>query len=316
MSMRWNLVFCAMSSAASTLVVAHDAGGAAELAAWLKHSLAPQRCDFLLAGPAATVVPAMLGAVSVLDPSAVELSRYTRVLTATSGAADWERQVISRARHQGVPVTSMLDHWVNYRERFLLDGKPVYPDSIWVVDRYAEAIAGAIAGFPPVTRVDNHYLRDQAAEIARLEHRGAAVHGGEAGIVKLLYVSEPADGNGYCEFQALESFLGYLSINSRQDDTSYRLRLRLHPKEPANKYAALMKRYDGRLCPQSSHTRSLAQDCAWSDWVVGCQTKAMVVALAAGKKVFSSLPPEAPPLALPHRGIVRLFPASAQSSLS
>ena len=32
---------------------------------------------------------------------------------------------------------AFLDHWTNYRERFLLDGSPVLPDELWVGDEHA-----------------------------------------------------------------------------------------------------------------------------------------------------------------------------------
>jgi len=40
--------------------------------------------------------------------------------------------------------------------------------------------------------------------------------------------------------------------------------------------------------------------------VVGCESFALVVALAAGRRVCSTLPPWAPPCRLPQPGIVRL----------
>ena len=41
-------------------------------------------------------------------------------------------------------------------------------------------------------------------------------------------------------------------------------------------------------------------------WVVGCESQALVVALAAGRQVWSSLPPWAPPCRLPQAGVQRL----------
>ena len=45
---------------------------------------------------------------------------------------------------------------------------------------------------------------------------------------------------------------------------------------------------------------------AWSDVVVGCETYAMVLALAANKRVISSLPRYAHNCRLPYKNIERL----------
>jgi hypothetical protein len=47
---------------------------------------------------------------------------------------------------------------------------------------------------------------------------------------------------------------------------------------------------------------------------VGCESMALVVALAAGREVFSSLPPWAPPCRLPHAGVRRLHTRSPQAA--
>ena len=56
-----------------------------------------------------------------------------------------------------------------------------------------------------------------------------------------------------------------------------------------------------------SEGRTLAEDFAWADTVVGCDTMAMVVALAAGRRVVSAIPAGGRPLSLPFAEIERLF---------
>ena len=36
---------------------------------------------------------------------------------------------------------SVLDHWVNYKERFIRGGELILPDEIWVCDNHALALA-------------------------------------------------------------------------------------------------------------------------------------------------------------------------------
>lgn len=297
----------AFGSKCKSLIVSHDAGGAWELASWVKHMLDPGQCDFLLDGPAAGIYPQVLGPINCVSPG-VDVSRYPQVLTSTSGVADWERQVIQRCRNNNVAVNTLLDHWVNYRQRFVLKGKLVYPDTLWVLDDYAERLVTTMTDVPPVERVESFYLRDQVNLIRQqttLEQRSNLV-------TAILYLSEPAGNSGYSEFEALQAFIKYLADLPIIKPEGYRIRLRLHPAEQVGKYdavlaASLAALENSRLVVEVSSGTSLAEDCAWSDWVVGCQTRALVVALSAGKPAYSSLPSRAPPLVLPHKEIIRLF---------
>ena len=292
-----------MNAKSKTLLVSHDAGGAYELAAWAKHSLAADDFDVLLAGPAVKIFEQAFSLLSSISLEDVLIPHYRQVITSTSGAEDWERRQIAQARQQQIPVISVLDHWVHYRERFLLGQQPVYPDKIWVVDPYAYEIAKGLDGFPLVEQIENHHLNDMVAEIHALTSQWSSSSTG----TRVLYVSEPAESYGYNDLDALEDFIKFLRQRPISSKEGYCLRLRLHPKEPQGKYDTLVARYADCVPIEISHGTSLAEDCAWSEWVVGCQTKAMVVALAAGKRVSSCLPATAPPLVLPHSGIERLF---------
>ena len=84
-----------------------------------------------------------------------------------------------------------------------------------------------------------------------------------------------------------------------------RLRLRPHPSDPAGKYDAWL-RANAALQPQLDATSTLEESLAWSGTVAGCQTYAMVVALAAGRRVVCTIPPGRPACALPQAGIVCL----------
>ena len=53
---------------------------------------------------------------------------------------------------------------------------------------------------------------------------------------------------------------------------------------------------------------TLDEDCAWADTVVGCETMAMAVALAAGRRVVTVVP-EGGRFSLPFGEIERLYPS-------
>ncbi|KAF5041335.1 hypothetical protein DSECCO2_524040 [anaerobic digester metagenome] len=79
------------------------------------------------------------------------------------------------------------------------------------------------------------------------------------------------------------------------------MRLRPHPNEDPAKYAPAVAACD-RL--SLSPNRDLLDDLAWADAVVGAESMALVIALVAGKPVFSYFPPAAKRrCSLPHKEI-------------
>jgi hypothetical protein len=81
------------------------------------------------------------------------------------------------------------------------------------------------------------------------------------------------------------------------------LRLRPHPSDPAGKYDHWLAHHPGVVLDRHA---SLAQAMNSARWVVGCESYALVVALAAGREVWSSLPPWAPACRLPQAGVRKL----------
>jgi len=192
----------------------------------------------------------------------------------------------------------MLDHWVNYVPRFTRSGHRQLPDALWVSDGFAETIAREAFPATPVYRMPDYYLESQCASLPRVDQLTDPV---------ALFVCEPSlsdwgrEQRG--EFQALDYFIKRLGLVGISASTH--LRIRPHPSEPAGKYDAwISERCNARISLDNSKDMSAALGNA--RWVAGCQSYAMVIALAAGRTVFSALPPWAPACRLPHPGIIHL----------
>ena len=87
--------------------------------------------------------------------------------------------------------------------------------------------------------------------------------------------------------------------------TEVPVRLRPHPSDPPGKYNAWLASAQGQGAVLDTHA-SLAEALRPARWVVGAESMALVVALASGRQVASSLPPWAPACRLPHGGVVKL----------
>lgn len=298
------------------LVFSHDAGGAEVISAWAReqddHDL-----DYCLAGPALNVFSRKIALLPLLpvERALDEMANYDCILTGSSWPSEYERQAIVTAKERKVPVATYLDHWVGYRERLTLKGELQLPNELWVGDEYALELARRIFPDHPIRLQPNRYFSQMADEIGKLPNPAAQSGEGR----RVLYLAEPMSNpstgietldNGqpkyiqYSEFDALQGYLCFLRANTSTIDS---VRIRRHPSEPHGKYAPKAEEFAADFRIEVDVDTTLQEDCAWADWVVGCQTMALVIALHAGKTVFSCIPPGGAPLTLPYPEIRRVF---------
>lgn len=289
--------------ASPLVVVAHDAGAANLIIGWLR-----RRRDIevltCLAGPAVDLWTAAFGKPNILQLNDALLSAAA-LLSGTSYKSDLEHQARAVAKARRILSIGVVDHWVNYHERFVRDGICVLPDQIWVADEDALRIAADCFPGLVIQQHANLYLDDLVAQVWAADLDS---HPAKATPRKVLYALEPirhswALGGLAGEFQALDYFV-YCYRQLGFDQTT-EIRLRPHPSDPMGKYDSWLSRHsDWNLIIDPSS--SLSQSIAWADTVVGCETYALVIGLAAGRCVLSSLPPHAPWCRLPMKGIFHL----------
>ena len=283
-------------------VVAHDAGAANLLAEWTPYLGAPLRT--CLSGPAATAFRRRRPEIALL-PLPDALDGAALVLTGTGWGSHLEHEARRLARLRGIESIAVLDHWVNYRQRFSRGGLEVLPDLLIVTDADAERVARESVPEVPITRWPNLYLERQLATICESDARRAA-HVPQ----RLLVVTEPlhnrwsGDGRLAGELLAINYLFDNLAALS-VDPRTVEIRIRAHPSEPPDKYqAACVARPSLHI--DFSDRGELADDIAWADTVAGCESYALVVALAAGRRTICILPPAAPQCRLPHQDLLHL----------
>lgn len=296
------------------LIVADNAGGA-EILSSLVHRERDKKYFFLLQGPALNVFSRKCGSLPVMDCPAAFSNRekFDYVLTGTSWGTDLELRALKFAKKSSIPSGAFLDHWTNYRERFSIDGQFCLPDKLWVGDEFAMELARNTFPGINIHYFANPYFLDFVEAVRSAERRCAPRHDSKE---RILFVSEPTsapntpDGSvvidfGYDEFTALKNYLQFIHSSGAGDIEA--VRVRRHPAEPAGKYDAIYARYENVFSLEESKNTLLAEDCAWADRVVGCDTMAMAVAVLAGKAVDSCIPRGGRPITLPFPAIRRLF---------
>lgn len=288
-------------------VVCHDAGAANIILSWVESGVqcSPESAETIrifALGPARSLLGNFdIGAVRRCNSLEEAMEGAQALLAGTGWATSLELRALVLANRMGIRAVAVIDHWVNYRERFCIDGWQVDPEEIWVTDAYAKAIAEREFPNVPVEQRANQYL---ACAVERIQATCITAHVPS----RVLYLLEPiravwAEGREVGEFDALDYFFAHM--NELSLGPAPEVRLRPHPSDPPGKY----DRWLARQVPSKvslDNSPSVESSIAWADVVVGCQTMAMVVALQAGKRVISSMPPWAPACALPHDGIEKM----------
>ena len=285
-------------------VVCHDAGAANLVFAWLRHwfdagLLDQHKFNLVLQGPAEKAWqhhPVPLPHLE-LHNSLDAIEGCHSVLTGTGWASNLEHQARQTAQALDIPSIAVVDHWVNYAMRFERDGVVVLPTQIWVADAEAARMAKAQFEGVIVLELPNVYLQQLVQHIPPVP----------AACRNLLYVLEPVRndwGRGVQgEFQSLDFFVQHLA--QVVGHGSVHITLRPHPSDPADKYTAWIQA-QGSLNIQLDQQMDLNQSIAQARWVVGVESFALVVASAAGRDTFSSLPPWAHRCRLPPANIRHL----------
>lgn len=273
-------------------IVANDAGAANIILAWMsEEDLADVRA--VMTGPAAALWKARFGDTPRAASAEEALDGAAGLLSGTGWASDVEHRARKAARTLGLPSVAVIDHWVNYLDRFVREGETVLPDLVWVTDPYALAEARRVLPTTPSEERPNLYLSRQA------EAAGPCPRSGD-----VLFVAEPARsdwGRGLAgEFQALDYFMAHRAVVGLD---AALVRVRPHPSDRAGKYDAWISSHPGTALDQSPDMASALRP---ASTVVGMSSFAMVIALAAGRQTICALPPWAPPWRLPHQGVLHL----------
>jgi len=285
-------------------VVCHDAGGAEIISSYIRKN--GLDCVYVLDGPAIKIFEGKLGKIE--NNKLVEvIEEADWLLCGTSWQSDLEWEAINLAAKNNIQSVVYLDHWVNYPARFIRNDISYFPDEVWVGDKYAEAIAKQELPNQNIELVKNTYfedLKDQLHKHVNIKRTGIGVN--------VLYVCEPIREHalsgygdeyywGYIEEDALRYFLDNMHLLNEKVANVF---VRPHPSESIDKYDDIISEYD--LPIYRCGNRTLFEEVAESDVVVGCESMAMVVGLLAGKRVISSIPPGGKTCELPQTEIEQL----------
>jgi hypothetical protein len=290
------------------LIVAYDAGGAEVISSYVRQQ--QLTCIYSLAGPALNIFQKKIGDIKNL-PLEKAMMSCDSLLCGTGWQSELEWEAVQLANKYGKHSVAFLDHWVHYKERFIRKGGLQLPSEIWVGDEDALRIAQNVFSDVslPIKLVPNPYVNDIKNDLSKY----AAEHKSSDLGKRILYICEAMQEDeliyqknkrawGYTEADALRYFFENISILSSE---ACQITIRPHPAEKPGKYQWVSKEYK-QFPIKISEGRTLVQDVLESDLIVGCESMALTIALLAGKRVISCIPPGGKPCALPSSEIEHL----------
>lgn len=248
------------------LVIANDAGGSAHLAAMLHaHGISPAA---RLSGPAVDMFSRFgVRTTKPAFPNQSESNGY--ILLGTSLFGGPESKALSEVALSGVRKIALLDHWVNYRERFHPSGR-ILPEVILVTNHLAYLMA--TEQFPKISILE---VPDFQLAFLKLEFMKRVRGSGSA-----LILFEPESDTAFSKRFPQVSFdklINDVQLLAKKRGI-HQIVLRAHPAhtptDVRNLREALGKSKDIIL----STNTNLIDDFSGADFVVGFNTYALYLA--------------------------------------
>jgi len=272
-------------------IVCCDAGGAEVVSSWLKKN----KKTFLLSarGPAKKIFQNLFKNIK-FQPLSNLLNNSNEIITGT-GFTEFEINAIDLANKRNIKTIAILDHWVNYRERFYIKDTLILPNEIWVCDKFAFEEAIKVFDKNIIKKIRNPYIQRIKSEFFKFKNQSIK----ENKAKKILYVGSPVSINAKKKFND-ELYFGYSekdAINfffKKIKETKYKkyiICFRPHPSEKLKNYSWVTGKYADNFKIIFSKNDSLIHDIFSSNLIVGCNSMALVIsAIACNKTTINAIP--------------------------
>ena len=268
-------------------LISRDAGGAEFISRYVKNN--KKKFCIAASGPAVGVFKKNFSKYKNLSvEKAILMSDL--VLCSTGTSSDYEKRAMYLAKKHKKKTIAYIDHWVQYRERFLINNKIIRPDEIWVSDTYALLLAKK-KNLKNIKIKGNPLLADFKRFKKRFKKKPSN---------NILFLSEPVSKHlrsNYDEFKCIKYFIK----NLKYLDFDYnKILIRPHPSETVKKFNKIKKISKKILI---SKKNNIFYDILNSKIIVGINSIALLLGLIGNKKVISCIPGKKI-CELPHKGII------------
>ncbi len=312
MKIKYDLNFIKKMPSKSIALVANDSGGAYHLAAWLRNYYT--KLKFSVSGEALKIFKNTWPKFDNLKLK--ECLKNTNLLISgtSKSSINLEHNARKLANQLSIPSIAVVDHWINYRERFIRNHDEILPTQIWVSDNYAKDELSKIYPQKTIIQLPNQFLLDKVTDFKKIRNI-IRKKSNEIPAINILYLTEPikefwkGGGDFISEYQALFYFLNSLPELKKKAIVSNnnQLKIRIHPSEKIDKYYDILNICKGKNLKTSfDNSINIENALAWADIVFGCETQSLNIAIACDIPTYSTLPPNAPRCVIRNKKLIIL----------
>lgn len=210
-------------------------------------------------------------------------SKIDCIITGTGKRKHKYIEAIKYGKRNNIKTISFLDHYVNYKSRFVYKKKEILPDEIWTFDNVSFSIAKKIFKDTKIKNIKNFYLEFVKKKLKIYKKLKIKNY------LTALFVSEPSLISSSLNKHLAFNIFNFLNKYNKK----IKLILRLHPSEKKSPLIYLLSnkfKNNKNIKVVIDKNLSILKSLNASDIVVGGETYAMVLALYLKKKVFTFLP--------------------------
>lgn len=242
-----------------------DAGGANYIKAYVDWNKI--KCQYLLDGPAVKIFN-----VSKIENNIDEfVEKNDLIITGTSWSNNLEKEVIKKSLKSNKPVLTIIDHWANYLDRFILEDQLILPNYMFFYGQEAFQLGNEIfKDYPEVKlyQTPNYYLN----QFKRNRKKNIQTDA-------ILFIDEPIEEH-YGTLASEKAIL--IELIQKQDIA---IHIRLHPHSKEGKYGEITDKYPKiKELPKGS---DLIDELCNYNTIVGIDSMALMVAYELGLKVYT-----------------------------
>jgi hypothetical protein len=282
-------------------IACKDAGAANLIFSWMKYN-SKNYYRVILEKPASNIIDLFSlnkNKIKIVKKKNSFLKGLDYLVTG-SGSFLFEKEIRNLALKKKIYVVTVLDHYLNFKIRFIKKKRFILPDEIWCFDRKTFFLSKKSIKNKIFRLKKNYYLKHCLEKIRPLR------------LLKdpyILYLTEPHTKTKIfkrsCELQSLKFFLdNFYRLNIKRYS---KIIIRLHPKEKRSKYISIVKKYNKILDINFDNNIDLLKTINSSSIVFGLSSYALVVALKLKRKVFHCKLPGQKFKLLPYKGIKSFY---------
>lgn len=207
-----------------------------------------------------------------------EVLTFSDIIIIGTGSSNFEKSHLYSAKQLEKNTFSVLDHWINYKERFKFGKTTIDPNKLLVFDQDAEDMARLNFPNTPVLGLVNEYQEYIRNAVQKIPNETAKK--------SFLYIHEKINGD-FDDLKGKEYWevcfdRFYSQVSMMHDE--FQIKFRIHPKDNPKEFKKILYNRQNVVVSSSD----LAFDIAQSDVIVGVRSAALEIARNCGKPVFTT----------------------------